>query len=112
MLMLLLTSACNRHQEKIVKDEKKLHGAADKSSSDQHFCKLDMINVAWPTRRHNTLIQTTRTRVQQRACVYKSVVSPCWPRYIGVRSGIVVSHQCELKTIEVRIELLHCMYHS
>ena len=30
-------------KEKIVKDEKKLHGAVDKSSSEQQFCKLDTI---------------------------------------------------------------------
>ena len=28
---------------KTVKDEKKLHGAVDKSSSEQHFRKLDTI---------------------------------------------------------------------
>ena len=27
-----------RKKRKIVKDEKKLHGAVDKSSSEQHFC--------------------------------------------------------------------------
>ena len=28
---------------KIVKDEKKFHGAVDKSSSEQHFCESDAI---------------------------------------------------------------------
>ena len=32
-----------RKKRKIVKDEKKLHGAIDKSSSEQHFRKLDTI---------------------------------------------------------------------
>ena len=32
-----------RKKRKIVKDEKKLHGAVDKSSSEQHFHKLDTI---------------------------------------------------------------------
>ena len=30
----------------IVKDEKKQHGTVDKSSSEQYFCKLDMITCA------------------------------------------------------------------
>ena len=32
-----------RKKRKIVKDEKKLHGAVDKSSSEQQFCKSDVI---------------------------------------------------------------------
>ena len=32
-----------RKKRKTVKDEKKLHGAVDKSLSEQHFRKLDMI---------------------------------------------------------------------
>ena len=32
-----------RKKRKIVKDEKKLHGTVDKSSSEQHFRKLDTI---------------------------------------------------------------------
>ena len=37
-----------RKKRKIVKDEKKLRGALDKSSSEQHFRKSDMITfVVW-----------------------------------------------------------------
>ena len=32
-----------RKKRKTVKDEKKLHGAVDKSSLEQHFSKLDTI---------------------------------------------------------------------
>ena len=32
-----------RKKRKIVKDEKKLHGSVDKSSSEQHFRKSDTI---------------------------------------------------------------------
>ena len=32
-----------RKKRKIVKDKKKLHGAVDESSSEQQFCKLDVI---------------------------------------------------------------------
>ena len=32
-----------RKKRKIVKDEKKLHGTVDESSSEQQFCKLDVI---------------------------------------------------------------------
>ena len=32
-----------KKRKKTVKDEKKLHGTVDKSSSEQHFRKLDMI---------------------------------------------------------------------